>query len=433
MDDDQEFCLRWNNHQKTLVTVFDKLFENEKLVDCTLAAEGKFLKAHKVVLSACSPYFATLLAEQYDKHPIFILKDIKFQELRAMVNYMYRGEVKISQDQLVDLLKAAETLQIKGLSNSVKSDDESESDANKVKSGAEGNKRPFVGEISETQEDSAAPVANKRKKVTARRKSSAKTTSLMDPQPKSVSTLEAPKLPIVNVPTLNENVKVQQHNENSAQTSKIVKDDENPEVIIKKERDDGTDTSVGNLTIDDEVMDAAEIPPQTQKPEEVMDITKIAGLTWEQWNERLAMPLVTTLREGALPLIFHKQTKLENQEDAMSDSSSVDGGSSNAINAKNGTGSQDEGGFSCPDCNRNYKLKSSLRNHQKWECGKEPQFQCPYCAYKAKQKMHIGRHMERMHKDKIYKVNDDGKVVALDESMGQNGQVNGGSDFNATI
>ncbi|XP_058125652.1 longitudinals lacking protein-like isoform X2 [Anopheles ziemanni] len=117
MDDDQQFCLRWNNHQSTLISVFDTLLENGTLVDCTLAAEGKFLKAHKVVLSACSPYFATLLSQQYDKHPIFILKDVKFQELRAMMDYMYRGEVNISQDQLAALLKAAESLQIKGLSD----------------------------------------------------------------------------------------------------------------------------------------------------------------------------------------------------------------------------------------------------------------------------------------------------------------------------
>lgn len=57
MDDDQQFCLRWNNHQSTLVAVFDTLLENGTLVDCTLAAEGKCLNAHKVVLSACSPYF----------------------------------------------------------------------------------------------------------------------------------------------------------------------------------------------------------------------------------------------------------------------------------------------------------------------------------------------------------------------------------------
>ncbi|RLU15051.1 hypothetical protein DMN91_012938 [Ooceraea biroi] len=68
-----------------------------------------------------------------------------------------------------------------------------------------------------------------------------------------------------------------------------------------------------------------------------------------------------------------------------------------------GSGSSNPEGFNCSACGRVYKLKSSLRNHQKWECGKEPQFQCPHCVYRAKQKMHIARHMERMHKEKIYK------------------------------
>ncbi|XP_023310085.1 uncharacterized protein LOC108905534 isoform X1 [Anoplophora glabripennis] len=124
MDDDQQFCLRWNNHQSTLVAVFDTLLENGTLVDCTLAAEGKCLNAHKVVLSACSPYFEALLSRHFDKHPILILKDVKFQELKAMMDYMYRGEVNISQDQLGALLKAAESLQIKGLSDNRKGEPE---------------------------------------------------------------------------------------------------------------------------------------------------------------------------------------------------------------------------------------------------------------------------------------------------------------------
>lgn len=69
----------------------------------------------------------------------------------------------------------------------------------------------------------------------------------------------------------------------------------------------------------------------------------------------------------------------------------------------NGSAGANQEGFNCPACGRVYKLKSSLRNHQKWECGKEPQFQCPHCVYRAKQKMHIARHMERMHKEKLYK------------------------------
>jgi len=59
-----------------------------------------------------------LLSQHDEKHPIVILKDVKFQELKAMVDYMYHGEVNISQDQLGALLKAAESLQIKGLSDS---------------------------------------------------------------------------------------------------------------------------------------------------------------------------------------------------------------------------------------------------------------------------------------------------------------------------
>lgn len=74
------------------------------------------------------------------------------------------------------------------------------------------------------------------------------------------------------------------------------------------------------------------------------------------------------------------------------------------ISADN-SGSSD--GFACPECGRMYKLKSSLRNHLKWECGKDPQFQCPFCVYRAKQKMHIGRHMERMHKEKFIKIEGD--------------------------
>ncbi|XP_008479274.1 longitudinals lacking protein-like [Diaphorina citri] len=114
---DQHFCLRWNNHQNTLISVFHNLLNSSTLVDCALSAEGKTIQAHKVLLSACSPYFATLLSQHFDKHPIIILKDVKYTELKSMMEYMYRGEVNISQDQLGAFLKAAESLQIKGLTD----------------------------------------------------------------------------------------------------------------------------------------------------------------------------------------------------------------------------------------------------------------------------------------------------------------------------
>lgn len=56
----QQFCLRWNNHQPNFISVFSSLLHNEALVDVTLAAEGRQLQAHKVVLSACSSYFQVI-------------------------------------------------------------------------------------------------------------------------------------------------------------------------------------------------------------------------------------------------------------------------------------------------------------------------------------------------------------------------------------
>lgn len=53
----QQYCLRWNNHQPNFISVFSSLLNSESLVDVTLAAEGRHLQAHKVVLSACSSYF----------------------------------------------------------------------------------------------------------------------------------------------------------------------------------------------------------------------------------------------------------------------------------------------------------------------------------------------------------------------------------------
>lgn len=111
----QQFCLRWNNHQPNFISVFSSLLNNESLVDVTLAAEGKHVQAHKIVLSACSTYFQSLFTVNPCQHPIVILKDIKYSDLKIIIDFMYCGEVNVSQEQLPAILKTAETLKIKGL------------------------------------------------------------------------------------------------------------------------------------------------------------------------------------------------------------------------------------------------------------------------------------------------------------------------------
>jgi len=115
MGTSQRFCLRWNNHQSNLLSVFDQLLHDEAFVDVTLAVEGQFLRAHKMVLSACSPYFQSLFVGHPDRHPIVILKDVPYADMKSLLDFMYRGEVSVDQERLTAFLKVAESLRIKGL------------------------------------------------------------------------------------------------------------------------------------------------------------------------------------------------------------------------------------------------------------------------------------------------------------------------------
>ncbi|CAB3371582.1 Hypothetical predicted protein [Cloeon dipterum] len=113
--DPQQYCLRWKYHHNNLQVMFSQLLERESFCDVTLACEGKLLRAHKVVLSACSTYFDQIFTQHDSKNPIVILKDVKYEDIKALVEFMYRGEINIEQSHLASLLKTAEELKVKGL------------------------------------------------------------------------------------------------------------------------------------------------------------------------------------------------------------------------------------------------------------------------------------------------------------------------------
>ncbi|XP_061716695.1 broad-complex core protein isoform X1 [Cydia pomonella] len=115
MADTQHFCLRWNNYQSSITSAFENLRDDEDFVDVTLACDGKSLKAHRVVLSACSPYFRELLKSTPCKHPVIVLQDVAFTDLHALVEFIYHGEVNVHQRSLSSFLKTAEVLRVSGL------------------------------------------------------------------------------------------------------------------------------------------------------------------------------------------------------------------------------------------------------------------------------------------------------------------------------
>ncbi|XP_031346985.1 longitudinals lacking protein, isoforms A/B/D/L isoform X18 [Photinus pyralis] len=414
MEDDQQFCLRWNNHQSTLVAVFDTLLENGTLVDCTLAAEGKYLNAHKVVLSACSPYFESLLSQNYDKHPIFILKDVKFQELKAMMDYMYRGEVNISQDQLGALLKAAESLQIKGLSDN-KKDSEPRKAAHPPPAKSPtpmSSTLPRVQGLTieqrranrsvDEREGSLSPGPRKRKRV--RRRS----TDDLDNHHDASNSSESHSNPTPNIP-----------------------------IPLPP-----ASSSMKLLT--------ADVPEPVETKSEIMSRHKILPATNEQ--EIPQVPIIKEKLETHTELMLEPKAEYveEMNEDSIEDLTLDDDDVSNLDMSNDGAGpshgnagegsSQGFGGwhmgnqnqdevflaaqeavgahrdsqghflyrkehrihtFLCKNCNKTYKYRRNLLRHIVYECGIEPRFSCRYCNYRAKQKATLQSHLMNRHPNNL--------------------------------
>jgi len=112
----EKFCLRWNDFEKNISGAFRELREDKDFFDVTLACDDSDqLLAHKVILSACSPFFKGVLRRNPHQHPLLYLKGVKFTDLQSVLNFMYHGEVNVAQDELNSFLAVAEDLRVKGL------------------------------------------------------------------------------------------------------------------------------------------------------------------------------------------------------------------------------------------------------------------------------------------------------------------------------
>ena len=112
----EKFNLTWNEFEKCAGNSFKKLLRQQEFVDVTLVSEDhKQIKAHKVVLSACSPILKKILIRNYHQHPLIFLTGVKYQELESLVNFMYLGQVEVFQNDLNIFMNFADKFQIQGL------------------------------------------------------------------------------------------------------------------------------------------------------------------------------------------------------------------------------------------------------------------------------------------------------------------------------
>ena len=112
----EKLCLQWNDFKENMISSVGNLREDQDFTDVTLACEdGRQLEAHKIILAGSSPFFDNLLKRNKHSHPLVYMKGMKSEDMAAIVDFLYRGEANVFQENLESFLAIAEELKLKGL------------------------------------------------------------------------------------------------------------------------------------------------------------------------------------------------------------------------------------------------------------------------------------------------------------------------------
>jgi len=342
----------------------NSLLQKELLVDVTLAAEGQFIEVHRLVLCACSQYFEDMLSRHKKKQSIIFLNNIRFADVKALVEYMYQGEVNVSQDQLPRFLAAAESLKIKGLAD-------------------KSNQQTIPPSLSENiisqKPESNSMNPNKKRKTP----SSPRTypNNLKRPTPvrrqKTAVTIPSQMLP-----------EVTEHEDNFISVSMTMKTEEelselSENVWIPKEETWVATNDVLCLTsMTEEPVDESHFNSQLPDPPLLM---KNGSLQNGDVEKKKIKKSIAGSSPAARKKVKQKTTAAAAAAAAAASAASA---ASQALTQ--------EGDMTCPRCWRQYTSRRAFLRHRT-ECGVEPKFACPYCPLRCKRQDYLKHHMRHVH------------------------------------
>ncbi|XP_053641900.1 longitudinals lacking protein, isoforms H/M/V isoform X4 [Cherax quadricarinatus] len=429
MAGDGLLSLRWNNHRTSFLQVLSSLRDKKTYSDVTIACAGKFYSVHKFVLSTCSDYFVDIMEKTPCKHPIIVLKDIRHQDLEALLNYMYLGEVNVLQNELAGLIKAAECLRIKGLAVPDESPPlhPSETIHSPVKNCEEGSPQTKRRHEEESTNSNSSP-PRKRSNSRLHTEGIVESTLTEDHSEASENKMRENVLPSVQQAQEQQSNNANEHPGESSQP--IPSDErqnkhaevENP--VIKVEEED--------VKYEDE--DGMQLP-DTCNALEVQMTESDGSSQGTARNSESVLKYEASLSgsAGGAPLLSpvtqystHPQSFEEIVSQALPGPSGIQGDGQSWDSSRRegemtsfhlqGFSQQDRlnphhhslqqvimrdhaGRRHCPFCNKEFDFASSLERHLRVHTGEKP-FACPLCPYRTAQRYNLERH-KRTHEIKL--------------------------------
>ena len=112
----EKFNLKWNDFQVNVSNSFSTLRKENDFYDVNLVSDdNQVVSAHKIVLSASSEFFKSILRKVDHSKPMIYLNGVESKELNHILDYIYEGEVQLFQGDLDNFLGVAQKLKINGL------------------------------------------------------------------------------------------------------------------------------------------------------------------------------------------------------------------------------------------------------------------------------------------------------------------------------
>ena len=112
-----KFDFKWLTYTDHISQMLHEMFKSDYLTDVTLVCDDKRqFKAHKVILSACSPVFKNIIENLPNTNTVIYLRGVEHQQMVSILEFMYLGEVTFCQDGIDEFLNVAKDLEIKELS-----------------------------------------------------------------------------------------------------------------------------------------------------------------------------------------------------------------------------------------------------------------------------------------------------------------------------
>ena len=134
MQHQEKYTLQWNSYSDHLRKVLREMMTSSEFADVTLVTDDKQqIRAHRNILSACSPVFKSILQiDSKNANPVLYLRGIQYSEMESIMQFIYLGEARLYEERMSEFLTVSKNLAIKELSTGIAMNDQVESNGNNV-------------------------------------------------------------------------------------------------------------------------------------------------------------------------------------------------------------------------------------------------------------------------------------------------------------